>query len=176
MYSTRPGSAEVRHTPGSPGLGDEAKEAGGEASNADRKDTTSHAAQNQDSGDGNDDAAADTIGLKDFDIAQLDGWEGGGGRTRLPAAGTRVLMRWFLTHLHQPYPSIQDKHSLAQRTDLSVTQVRNWFTNVRKRHWGPIIKGREPRSKLDWVIHEYIAAHPDVAETAQTSLKCPPQT
>jgi hypothetical protein len=39
-----------------------------------------------------------------------------------------------------------------QTANLTTTQVRNFFTNVRKRHWNPLRKGRQPRSFLDVAV------------------------
>ncbi|KAI0006756.1 homeobox KN domain-containing protein [Xylariaceae sp. FL0662B] len=52
----------------------------------------------------------------------------------LPVKKTQILRTWFSGHLNHPYPSKEEKASLAQRSRLSRTQVTDWFSNVRRRH------------------------------------------
>jgi hypothetical protein len=48
---------------------------------------------------------------------------------------------------------MDDKANLAQQSGLSTQQVQNWFINMRKRHWTPMMNGkRRPRTFLDYVI------------------------
>lgn len=47
---------------------------------------------------------------------------------------THLLRSWFSCHLDHPYPSEEEKASLAQRSGLSRTQVTDWFSNARRRH------------------------------------------
>ena len=45
---------------------------------------------------------------------------------------------------------------------LSITfphVCQNWFTNLRKRHWDPLRKGREPRSHFDVALLAAMAKH-----------------
>ena len=49
--------------------------------------------------------------------------------------GQVVLKQWFLNNLSNPYPNSLAKLDLAERSGLSDDQVRNYLTNVRKRHW-----------------------------------------
>lgn len=63
------------------------------------------------------------------------------------------LTEWLLKNSSNPYPSMDDKADLAQRSGLSTQQVQNWFINMRKRHWTPMMNGkRRPRTFLDYVI------------------------
>ena len=43
---------------------------------------------------------------------------------------------------------------ISKQTGLSHSQIRNWFTNIRKRHWTPVVKGRKPRSRMDVEIQQ----------------------
>lgn len=65
---------------------------------------------------------------------------------------TEVLKVWFFQHIEKPYPSAADKRGLCERTGMSHTQIKNWFTNMRKRHWSPVRQGREARSYVDFII------------------------
>jgi len=63
------------------------------------------------------------------------------------------LTEWLLKHSANPYPSMDDKADLAAKSGLSPQQVQNWFINMRKRHWTPMMNGkRRPRTFLDYVI------------------------
>ena len=63
------------------------------------------------------------------------------------------LTQWLLDHSSNPYPSMEDKAELANASGLSTQQVQNWFINMRKRHWTPMMNGkRKPRTFLDYVI------------------------
>jgi hypothetical protein len=63
------------------------------------------------------------------------------------------LTEWLLKHSSNPYPSMDDKADLAMKSGLSTQQVQNWFINMRKRHWTPMMNGkRRPRTFLDYVI------------------------
>lgn len=47
---------------------------------------------------------------------------------------TRLLRGWYDTHSEHPYPSAQDVEFLSIQSNLTKTQVNNWFTNARRRH------------------------------------------
>jgi len=49
-------------------------------------------------------------------------------------SATDVLNVWFFQHLHDPYPSDDEKRILSQQTGLSLSQVNNWFGNKRMRY------------------------------------------
>ena len=79
------------------------------------------------------------------------------------------LTEWLLKHSKNPYPSMEDKAALADKSGLSTQQVQNWFINMRKRHWTPMMNGkRRPRTFLDYVIlsSQEGAASSKVAERA----------
>jgi hypothetical protein len=83
--------------------------------------------------------------------------DGGAGRVNkrqrhLTKEATDILTRWFVENQAKPYPSSEEKKRLCASTGLSATQIRNWFTNMRKRHWAPVKNGREPRSFVDYVL------------------------
>lgn len=59
----------------------------------------------------------------------------------LPKDATKVLKFWFLEHAENPYPDLYDKEQLGQLTGLSSNQIKDWFNNVRKRHWIPMNAG-----------------------------------
>ena len=59
--------------------------------------------------------------------------ERGRRRNRLPNSALTVLWEFVRTHKNNPYPTVQQKEMLARQTRLTTTQIRNWFTNTRKR-------------------------------------------
>ncbi|CCK72903.1 Cup9p KNAG_0M00500 [Huiozyma naganishii CBS 8797] len=54
-------------------------------------------------------------------------------RYNLPKDTVLILNRWLLDHLHNPYPTSQEKRELLIKTGLSKIQLSNWFINVRRR-------------------------------------------
>lgn len=60
-------------------------------------------------------------------------------RTNLPKTAKSVLKTWFDNHLHHPYPSEEEKASLALAGGITMDQVNNWFINTRGRKWKPLL-------------------------------------
>ena len=50
-------------------------------------------------------------------------------RVNLPKDAKDYLSAWLYNHLDNPYPSEDEKKSLAQSTSLTFDQVNNWFIN-----------------------------------------------
>lgn len=46
---------------------------------------------------------------------------------------TNILKQWLRGHSDDPYPTKEEKTSLAQKSGLTVTQVSTWFANARRR-------------------------------------------
>lgn len=46
---------------------------------------------------------------------------------------TDILKQWLRSRSDNPYPTKQEKFSLAQETGLTVAQVSTWFANARRR-------------------------------------------
>ena len=81
------------------------------------------------------------------------------------------LTEWLLKHSSNPYPSMDDKAELAIKSGLSTQQVQNWFINMRKRHWTPMMNGkRRPRTFLDYVI-----LSSQQGDSSRTSSRIPSQ-
>ena len=53
----------------------------------------------------------------------------------LPERSKELLLQWCHDHIDHPYPSAEEKVDLGEETDLTLTQLSNWFTNWRKRVW-----------------------------------------
>eukprot|EP01083_Nonionella_stella_P158753 517058_1 len=67
-------------------------------------------------------------------------------RTTLPKEAVSVLRTWLFNHFQHPYPTEEEKKSLAIGTGLQVSQVNYWFINARVRIWRPMLRaaGKKP--------------------------------
>ncbi|KAH9116429.1 hypothetical protein LEN26_010581 [Aphanomyces euteiches] len=73
-------------------------------------------------------------------------------RARLARQSNELMTAWFLAHKTNPYPTAKERAEIAAATHLSELQVRNWFANMRKRHWKPQHVEKKPRCLLDLVL------------------------
>eukprot|EP01130_Rhizamoeba_saxonica_P018386 TRINITY_DN9177_c0_g1_i1.p1 TRINITY_DN9177_c0_g1~~TRINITY_DN9177_c0_g1_i1.p1 ORF type:complete len:252 (+),score=41.97 TRINITY_DN9177_c0_g1_i1:63-818(+) len=64
-------------------------------------------------------------------------------RGHLPEKATNILKNWLFNHEQHPYPTEDEKQMLVKMTDLTLTQINNWFTNARRR----ILKNGNVRGK-----------------------------
>jgi hypothetical protein len=81
--------------------------------------------------------------------------EGGGkprnkSRRELPTGAVATLKAWLLSpeHFTHPYPTPQDQVMLMQKTGIDKKQLKNWFTNARRRIWKPMLKKQLEQGKL----------------------------
>ncbi len=65
----------------------------------------------------------------------------------LPRQKRDTLFKWFTANIDHPYPKKQDKSQLAAETGLNEKQIDTWFTNMRLRHWKPLLRDRENNNK-----------------------------
>jgi len=90
----------------------------------------------------------------DSDSDQSGGGGGGKGkgkaRRELPAGAVATLKAWLLSpeHFTHPYPTPQDQIMLMQQTGIDKKQLKNWFTNARRRIWKPMLKKQLEQGKL----------------------------
>ncbi|KAJ0410584.1 hypothetical protein ATCC90586_007417 [Pythium insidiosum] len=76
-------------------------------------------------------------------------------RARLARESNEFMVAWFLAHKANPYPSPTERSQIAARTGLTEQQVRNWFANMRKRHWKPKSSStKKPRCLLDVLLRQ----------------------
>ena len=58
----------------------------------------------------------------------------GAGRSRmLGTHATRVMRDWFDAHTDHPYPSDEEKRTMAEEGGIALAQVKAWFANKRNR-------------------------------------------
>uniref|UniRef100_A0A0K0G4K3 Pre-B-cell leukemia transcription factor 4 (inferred by orthology to a human protein) n=1 Tax=Strongyloides venezuelensis TaxID=75913 RepID=A0A0K0G4K3_STRVS len=55
------------------------------------------------------------------------------GRRNFPKEVTTILEKYFNEHIDRPYPNDQEKLFLAEKCNLTTTQITNWFGNKRIR-------------------------------------------
>jgi len=74
----------------------------------------------------------------------------GKSRRELPAGAVATLKAWLLSpeHFTHPYPTPQDQIMLMQKTGIDKKQLKNWFTNARRRIWKPMLKKQLEQGKL----------------------------
>jgi hypothetical protein len=90
------------------------------------------------------------------DDDDADAGSGGGGKERgksrreLPAGAVATLKAWLLSpeHFTHPYPTPQDQSMLMQKTGIDKKQLKNWFTNARRRIWKPMLKKQIEQGNL----------------------------
>jgi hypothetical protein len=80
------------------------------------------------------------------DDGNMNNLGGGKGRNKsrreLPNGAVETLKAWLLApeHFTHPYPTPQDQSMLMQKTGIDKKQLKNWFTNARRRIWKPMLK------------------------------------
>eukprot|EP00429_Kryptoperidinium_foliaceum_P010873 CAMPEP_0176003150 /NCGR_PEP_ID=MMETSP0120_2-20121206/1021_1 /TAXON_ID=160619 /ORGANISM="Kryptoperidinium foliaceum, Strain CCMP 1326" /LENGTH=361 /DNA_ID=CAMNT_0017335775 /DNA_START=179 /DNA_END=1264 /DNA_ORIENTATION=- len=90
--------------------------------------------------------------MADDDHSDDDDTGKGRGKSRreLPAGAVATLKAWLLSpeHFTHPYPTPQDQAMLMQKTGIDKKQLKNWFTNARRRIWKPMLKKQLEQGKL----------------------------
>ncbi|KAG2781590.1 hypothetical protein JG687_00009302 [Phytophthora cactorum] len=85
----------------------------------------------------------------------LSGGNGMVKRSRINRKSNEFLIAWFLAHKDNPYPSPDERVEIAEKTGLAEQQVRNWFANMRKRHWKPNrTNTKKPRCLVDYMLRQ----------------------
>uniref|UniRef100_A0AC35F8E7 Homeobox domain-containing protein n=1 Tax=Panagrolaimus sp. PS1159 TaxID=55785 RepID=A0AC35F8E7_9BILA len=72
-------------------------------------------------------------------------------RAHVTRESSKPLREWMFTHLHDPYPTPNEIEELANITGFSRKQVRDWFTNNRRRYEQSLIKKNK---QLPWKKRE----------------------
>lgn len=86
----------------------------------------------------------------DFEGGDSGGKERGKSRRELPSGAVAALKAWLLSpeHFTHPYPTPQDQAMLMQKTGIDKKQLKNWFTNARRRIWKPMLKKQIEQGKI----------------------------
>jgi len=72
-------------------------------------------------------------------------------RVNLPKASTNLLKKWLFDHLFHPYPTEEEKSSLALQTGLSLNQLNNWFINARRRILQPMLESVRKQQEIQGI-------------------------
>ncbi|KAK4231490.1 homeobox KN domain-containing protein [Podospora fimiseda] len=67
-------------------------------------------------------------------------------RGNLPKETTDKLRAWFISHLHHPYPTEDEKQELMRQTGLQMNQISNWFINARRRQLPTLLNNARAES------------------------------
>ncbi|XP_075589985.1 homeobox protein unc-62 [Dermatophagoides farinae] len=57
----------------------------------------------------------------------------------LPKHATSIMRLWLFQHIVHPYPTEDEKRTIASETNLTLLQVNNWFINARRRILQPML-------------------------------------
>lgn len=83
-------------------------------------------------------------GEEEAALSSSDAHQRSRGRSRreLPPHAVSILKAWLVSpeHFHHPYPTAQDQAQLMAETGIDKKQLKNWFTNARRRIWKPLVK------------------------------------
>ncbi|CAO3589997.1 unnamed protein product [Absidia cylindrospora] len=93
-------------------------------------------------------------------------------RGNLPKHVTEFLKSWLLQHKEHPYPTERQKFELAQRTDLAVNQISNWFINARRRILHPMLE-TEHQQQQQLLAHQYQYPHHQYVDINHSSPPSP---
>ena len=76
--------------------------------------------------------------------------DGPKSKRELPEGAVATLRAWLLSpeHITHPYPTPQDQALLMQKTGIDKKQLKNWFTNARRRIWKPLLKKQLEQGQL----------------------------
>lgn len=66
----------------------------------------------------------------------------------LPERAVEIMTAWYDQHYIDPYPSYRDYEQMAKLGNITVTQVKQWFINVRRRTHNQFRKKRATRQNL----------------------------
>jgi Homeobox KN domain len=97
-----------------------------------------------------DDDHDDVDSMGDDDDDKGDGSKRNKSRRELPGGAVATLKAWLLSpeHFTHPYPTPQDQAMLMAKTGIDKKQLKNWFTNARRRIWKPMLKKQIEAGKL----------------------------
>ena len=57
----------------------------------------------------------------------------GKGKSKLSKKAIQLLKEWYMNHIDDPYPNMEEKAELAKEAQITMKQVNNWFVNTRGR-------------------------------------------
>mmetsp|Transcript_4798 Transcript_4798/g.9029 ORF Transcript_4798/g.9029 Transcript_4798/m.9029 type:complete len:400 (-) Transcript_4798:716-1915(-) len=69
-------------------------------------------------------------------------------KEKLPIQAKQVLMVWWRQNVLWPYPTEEQMIAMHAYTGLKTTQIEDWFSNQRRRHWRKHFPDGPPKSIL----------------------------
>jgi hypothetical protein len=74
----------------------------------------------------------------------------------LPVSAIEIMTKWYEEHYTNPYPMLKECEELAELGNVTVSQVKQWFVNVRRRTHNQYRKRRatNDRSNKESIIHK----------------------
>ncbi|CAF0864362.1 unnamed protein product [Brachionus calyciflorus] len=72
----------------------------------------------------------------------------------LPTKAIDIMTEWYDRHYSNPYPTYRDCEMLAQMGGITVSQVKQWFVNVRRRTQNQFRKIRDTRNTKRRISNE----------------------
>lgn len=84
----------------------------------------------------------------------------------------RLLKAWLISpeHFHHPYPTAEDQARLMAQTGIDKKQLKNWFTNARRRIWKPLVRDKAEREGAEAVRSDSPRFSDDTMADAPPSL------
>ena len=68
-------------------------------------------------------------------------------KSALESWKTEILRGWLFANKMEPYPSVDEKRELMKAAGLTHQQLRNWFSNFRKRQFFPALNEKKPLTR-----------------------------
>lgn len=86
-----------------------------------------------------------------------------------------LLSTWFQDHVLAPYPSLRVRGEIAQKTGLTDLQIRNWFSNARRRTKQKKGQQQVPRSTIGGLQCPYDENTKDPTSDGEANSRNPAQ-
>lgn len=93
-------------------------------------------------------------------------------KQQLPDNAVDIMNDWFLDHLNNPYPTLEDKERMAKQGRITVKQVTAWFSNRRNRSQNTKPKRikRAIEQEMNQIISEF-SFNPDKTQVIEKFRK-----
>ena len=69
------------------------------------------------------------------------------GRCKLAYEQSLPLKVWIIKNFHAPYLKKDNRHHLSKISGVDETRIQQWFANMRRRFWKPIMNSDQPEGR-----------------------------